>query len=64
MLKKAMMAYQKKQKELHSVVVVMQHLYGHQEVTILHLPKRIRINFLLVLLRKMVLVKELLQPDI
>ena len=54
----------KKQKELHSVVVVMQHLYGHQEVTILHLPKHIKMNFLLDLLKRMVLVKELLQLDI
>ena len=58
------MVYQKKQKELHLVVVVMQHLYGHREVTILHLPKHIKMNFLLVLLKKMVLVKELLQLDI
>ena len=48
-----MMIYQKKQKELHLVGEVMQHLYGHLEVTILHLPKHIEINFLLDLLKKM-----------
>ena len=63
-IKKIMMVYQKKQKELHLVVVVMQHLYGHLEVTILLLPKHIEMNFLLGLLKKMVLVKELLLLDI
>ena len=46
-LKKAMMVYQKKQKELHLVVVVMQRLCGHLEVTILLLLKLIETNFLL-----------------
>ena len=59
-----MMVYQKKQKELHLVVVVMQRLYGHLEVTILLLPKLIEMNFLLGSLKKMVLVKELLLLDI
>ena len=35
MLKEVMMVYQKKQKELHLVVAVMQRLYGRLEVTIL-----------------------------
>ena len=59
-----MRIYQKKQKELHLVMAVMQHLYGHPEVTILHLPKHLEMNFLLDLLKKMDLVKELLQLDI